>query len=109
MPAQQVEISLRIPQVKEALKDDSGYPINNNDMRFIRSINVESLPKPGDSIQLSTRGPQPFLGTVMQTRWDDGKEMFVVACRYSLKSISMPVYLALMGDPDWTRKPLLQM
>jgi len=73
VPAQQVEISLRIPQVKEALKDDSGYPINNNDMRFIRSINVESLPKPGDSIQLSTRGPQPFLGTVMQTRWDDGK------------------------------------
>ena len=108
MAAQRVEINLRIPQVKEPVTDASGYPINNHDVRFIKRMEVDALPRPGERIQLTASGDSPFLGTVVRTDWDDSKEMFVVSCQYTLKSISRPLYLALMEGADWTRKPLLQ-
>jgi hypothetical protein len=36
----EVEINLRIPSVKDPLKDASGWPINNGDIRFLKRITV---------------------------------------------------------------------
>ena len=104
--AQQVEINLRIPQGKEALKDGSGWPINNADVRFTKIITVEGIPKQGVLLPLTT-GSEAFEGTVTRSEWNDEKEMFVVYCQYSKRSIPQHEYVTLMNDPAWTMKPLL--
>jgi hypothetical protein len=93
--------------VKEPLKDASGWPISNADIRFLKRLTVPSLPRPGDSIDLSALPNHVFQAIVSQADWHEEKAMFVVACRYAKTSIPRPQYLALMEDPEWTRKPLL--
>ena len=107
MPPTVVEINLRIPSVKEPLKDVSGWPISNGDIRFLKRITVPSLPKPGDAVELSALPDHAFQATVVQANWHEEKQVFVVACKYAKTSIPRPQYLAIMEDPEWTRKPLL--
>jgi hypothetical protein len=104
----EVEINLRIPAVKEPLKDASGWPINNADVRFTKHLKTEKLPKPGDVVELTTRPDHAFQATVVRADWHEEKEMFVVSCKYSKQSIPRPQYLALMEDHEWTMKPLLK-
>jgi len=103
----EVEMNLRIPSVKDPLKDASGWPINNGDIRFLKRITVETLPKPGDLVDLTTRPDYKFQATVVRADWHEEKELFVVACKYAKTSIPRPEYLAIMEDSEWTRKPLL--
>ena len=103
----EVEINLRIPSVKDPLKDASGWPINNGDIRFLKRITVETLPKPGDLVDLTMRPDYKFQATVVRADWHEEKELFVVACKYAKTSIPRPEYLAIMEDSEWTRKPLL--
>src|SRR5436309_2545457 len=103
----EVEISLRIPAVKDPLKDATGWPINNSDVRFIKRVKTETLPKPGDVVDLMTRPDHIFQATVVQSDWHEEKEIFVVSCRYAKQSIPRPQYVALMEDSEWTMKPLL--
>ena len=102
-----VELNLRIPEVKDPLKDDSGWPIRNADIRFIARMTLPALPKPGDVIDLQTAPDHVFKATVLGSDWRDDKNIFVVACRYANRSIPRPVYLALTADPGWTAKSLL--
>ena len=102
-----VELNLRIPEVKDPLKDASGWPMRNADYRFIARMKLPALPKPGDIIDLRTAPDHAFKATVLATDWKDDKDMFVVVCRYANRSIPRPEYLALVADPDWTAKPLL--
>ena len=104
---QQVEINLRIPQVKEPIKEVTGWPINNADVRFIKLIDVDAIPKTGTVLSLST-GTEIFEGTVTKTSWSDDKNMFVVYCQYAKRSIPQESYLSLINDPDWVMRPLLQ-
>lgn len=104
----EVEINLRIPAIKEALKDASGWPINNGDVRFTKCFKAQTLPKPGEVVDLVTRPDYKFQATVVRTEWHEQKETFVVSCKYSKQSISRPEYLALMEDHEWTMKPLLE-
>jgi len=103
----EIEINLRIPSVKEPLKDASGWPINNGDVRFLKRITVEALPKPDEILELTIQPDHTFQATVVRAEWHEQKEMFVVACRYAKTSIPRPQYLAIMEDPEWTRKALL--
>ena len=103
----EVEINLRIPAVKDPLKDAAGWPINNADVRFTKRVKAETLPKPGDVVDLMTRPDYKFQATVVQANWHEEKEMFIVSCKYSKQSIPRPEYLALMEDHEWTMKPLL--
>jgi hypothetical protein len=105
--AMEVEISLRIPAVKEPLKNVAGLPINNGEVRFKKCITAQTLPKPGDVVELTTRPDHRFQATVMRSDWHHEKEMFVVSCKYSKQSIPRSEYLALMEDHEWTMKPLL--
>ena len=104
--SQEIEINLRIPQVKEPIKDARGWPINNADIRFTMRIQVTNIPKIGELIPLTTRTFR-FDGSVTRTEWSDEKELFIVYCQYSKRAIPREEYLALINDPQWTRKPLL--
>lgn len=102
-----IEINLKIPTVKEPLKDESGWPISNQDIRFLKRVEVPVLPKPGEVLDLTIQPDHQFKATVIRSDWHDEKELFVVACRYTNRSIPRPQYLALMDDREWIRKPLL--
>lgn len=107
MSRQRVQISLRIPRVKDANKDAAGYPIDNSVVRFIKLIELDAVPKVGDILQLTSQPELAFEVSVARTEWSDAKAMFVVSCRYTNKAIPRHEYLALMADPEWTLKPLL--
>lgn len=103
----EVEINLNIPAIKDPIKDTAGWPINNREVRFLKRVEVPTLPKPGEVIELTIRPSYQFQATVVRADWHEEKELFVVACKYSNRSISRPEYLALMEDSQWIRKPLL--
>ena len=102
-----VEISLRIPAVKDPLKNDTGMPLNNADIRFIKIVEFDALPKIGDEVALTARPDHAFSATVVRVDWSDDKNMFAVACRYSDRAIPRPQYLALSADNEWTIRPLV--
>ncbi len=103
----EIEINLNIPTVKDPLKDESGFPISNRDIRFFKRVEVPSLPKPGEVLDLTIQPDYQFRATVVRSDWHEEKELFVVACRYANRSIARPEYLALMEDREWIKKPLL--
>ena len=102
-----VEVNLRIPAVKEPAKDDKGYPINSADVRFIRMLSVPALPKPDARLQLEMSDGSSIECAVNRADWSDSKELFIVYCTYSKKSILPGEYNALLSDPDWEMRPLL--
>ena len=102
-----VEVNLRIPAVKEPAKDDRGYPINSADVRFIRIVSVPALPKPDALLQLEMRDGSSIECAVNRADWSESKEIFIVYCTYSKKSILPDEYNALLSDPDWEMRPLL--
>ena len=102
-----VEISLRIPNMKVRALDEHGYPIDNSSVRFRKLISVPSIPKPGDSLQLTTRAGKPFEAKVVRSDWSEDRSLFIVACQYGNRSILAEEYAALVNDPDWQMKPLI--
>jgi hypothetical protein len=103
-----LEISLRIPslRVRRAGKE-SPETIANNDVRFIKQVELESVPKPGDVLTMTVGSGGSFQCEVVRTDWHHDKNMFVAACRYSKRSISEAEYQALMDAPDWQVRALL--
>jgi hypothetical protein len=108
--AQIVEISLRIPSLR-VKRDGRDAPetIANSDVRFIRQIEVETIPKPGTMLTLTVgaEGAWSFECEVVRSDWHEGKNMFVVACRYSKRSITQAEYQTLLNAPDWQMRALL--
>ena len=108
-PEATVEIRLRIPQVKEPVTDrTTGFPVNNSEVRFIKRIELASIPKAGDIIQLTAQPDHVFAAAVARADWSEEKEIFIVACRYTNRSIQRAEYLALVEDQQWTMKGLLE-
>jgi len=102
-----VEISLRIANTKHRRPGPDGYPVDHAQVRFRKTLSVDSLPKPGESLTLPTTSGCLLTATVVQTDWSDDKNMFVVACRHGPRSITAEEYEALIGDPEWVMTPLL--
>lgn len=102
-----VDISLRIPAVKDAQKNEAGYPINNADVRFVKGMELDALPAVGDRLTLTARPDHTFSATVVRVDWSDEKNMFTVACRYSERAIPREQYLALTSDTEWAMRSLL--
>jgi hypothetical protein len=48
-----------------------------------------------------------FQCEVIRSDWHHEKNMFVIACRYSKRSISEAEYRALLDASDWQMKALL--
>lgn len=106
--AQTVEIALRIPSLrvrregKEALET-----IDNSDVRFTKQIEVDSIPKPGTVLSMTVGSGSTFDCEVVRSDWHHDKNMFVVACRYSKRSVSPAEYQAFMDASDWHVRALL--
>jgi hypothetical protein len=105
---QTVEISLRIPSLR-VRKEGSETPetINNSDIRFCKHIEIESIPKPGVVLTMATGDSGSFECEVLRSDWHHDKNMFVIACRYSKRSVSAADYYALMNSSDWKVRALL--
>ena len=103
----ELEVVLRVPRAKDSIRDASGYPIDNSSVRFIKRIVVDSLPKVGDLLPLTAKACDAFDGSVTRVQWHDDKNMFVVYCQYSKKSIPQQQYTGILEDAEWEMKPLI--
>jgi hypothetical protein len=105
---QTVEISLRIPSLRIRRDDsDALETINNSDIRFSKQIELESIPKPGVVLKMAISSGETFDCDVVRSDWHHTKNMFVIACRYSKRSVSPAEYRALMNSSDWQVRALM--
>ena len=106
--AQTVEISLRVPSLRVRREGkDTPESISNSDSRFSKRVELESIPKAGEVLEMSMSAGGPFQCEVVRSDWHESKNCFVIACRYSKRSISAAEYEALNASSDWTLTPLL--
>ena len=103
-----VEINLRIPRLTIRSASAPDKVIDNSIVRFTRLAQVPAIPKAGDPLRLAARVAGQALDCVVtRADWSEDKELFVVSCNYSKKSIAAADYEALVNDADWTMKPLI--
>lgn len=106
--AQTVEISLRIPSLRVRREgQDAAESIANGDVRFTKRVELPAIPKPGNVLTMAVSSGGTFECGVVRSDWHDDKDMFVIACRYSKRSISPADYQALRYSSDWQVKALL--
>jgi hypothetical protein len=101
-----VEVNLRIPRVTITSLNEEPKIIDNSSVRFTTLIQVPVIPKPGVSLQLSTRDGPMFECAVTRADWSEEKSLFIISCSYSKRSISADEYGALINDSDWKMKQL---
>ena len=106
--AQTVEISLRIPSLR-VQKEGMAAPetIVNSEVRFAKRVELEVIPKGGTILVMTVSSGGTFECEVVRSDWHHEKNMFVVACRYSRRSISPADYQALIDSTDWHARNLL--
>jgi len=105
--SQQVEVSLRIPNMKVRALDEDGYPIDHSSVRFKKLVLVPAIPQPGDLLQLTAASGRMLESKVQRADWNEDRGLFVVSCQYSNRSISTDDYDALENDPAWQMRPLI--
>jgi hypothetical protein len=105
---QTVEISLRIPSLRVKREGtDTLETINNSEVRFCKRIEIDSIPKPGIVLTMAASTDASFECEVLRSDWHHDKNMFVIACRYSKRSVSAADYHALINSSDWSVRPLI--
>jgi hypothetical protein len=103
-----VEINLRIPRLTIRSASAPDKVIDNSVVRFTRLAQVPAIPKAGEPLQLAARVEGDAIDCVVtRADWSEDKELFIVSCNYSKKSIAAADYEALVNDADWTMKPLI--
>jgi len=106
--AQTVEISLRVPSLRIRREGKEGMEtVGNSDIRFSKHVTLESIPKPGEVLTMTVSSGGTFECDVVRSDWHHEKNLFVVACRYSKRSITPADYQALMDSSDWQVRALL--
>ena len=76
-----VEVSLRVPNMKVRALDENGYPIDHSTVRFRKMITVPKIPKPEEALQLSTASGRTFEARVTRADWIESRGLFVLSCR----------------------------
>ena len=104
--AQTVEISLRIPCLR-VQREEKAETISNSDVRFIKHVELDSIPKAGVVLAMSMSAGESFDCEVVRSDWHEDKNIFVVTCRYTKRSITPASYQALLDSSDWAVRPLL--
>jgi hypothetical protein len=102
-----IEVSLRLPNISVRAPHEPSRVISNADVRFIKRIDVPSLPGVGDDLELSTRQGYTLSAVVKRLDWHEEKALFVVGCQYGSRSVTLEAYESLRADPDWAMRPLL--
>jgi hypothetical protein len=103
----QVEVRLRVPNMKARALDENGYPIDHSSVRFRKVIEVPKIPKAEETLELPTRSGRSLPARVARTDWNEGLGLFVLSCQYANRSITAEEYALLTDDPDWELKHLL--
>jgi hypothetical protein len=103
----QVEVRLRLPNMKVRALDDNGYPIDHSSVRFRKLITVPKIPKPAETLELETRSGRTVSARVSRADWHEERGLFVVSCQYANRSITREEYDVIATDPDWEMKHLL--
>jgi len=91
--------------MKERARDQNGYPIDHQQMRFRRMVDVRALPKADEVLELPTRSGQTIRAIVVRTDWSE--ERVIVSCQFARSRITRDEYDALASDPEWELKHLL--
>ena len=105
---QTIEISLRVPSLRVKREGkDTPETISNSDVRFIKRIEVDSIPKTGTVLAMEIASYGSFESVVVRSDWNEDKGLFVVACQYRNRSIPAVDYQALLDAPDWQLRPLI--
>ena len=103
-----VEIRLRIPSLRIARGDtDAPRTINNAEIRFCKQIEVEAIPKPGVVLTMSNSAGATFDYEVLRSDWHHEKNLFIIACRYTKRSVSAVEYQAFMNASEWQVRSLI--
>ena len=106
--AQTIEISLRVPSLRVKREGkDTPETISNSDVRFIKRIEVDSIPKVGTVLVMEIASHGSFESVVVRSDWHEDKNLFVVACQYRNRSIAAADYQALLDATDWKLRPLI--
>jgi hypothetical protein len=106
---QTVEISLRIPSLRVRREgQEAAETIGNADIRFSKRVELDTVPKSGDLLEMTVGEGERFACEVIRADWHDDKDMFVVACRYAKRSITQADYEAMVNATDWQMRPLLE-
>src|SRR3954467_15541266 len=103
-----VEIELKVPTLTVKKDDGEDTRINNQHVRFRKVIEVPAFPQPGSKIKLSAgvEAPFQFECTGSRADWPEGKQLFVLSCKYPNTRIFSREYEALLNDPQWERTEL---
>jgi hypothetical protein len=105
--AKSIEVRLRVPKNSKApLLDENGYPLDPAMFRWRRLLTVPAIPKSGETIEL-VAGDNKLPATVVRADWNEAEGMFVVACQYANRSITVDQQNALVADPEWSIVPLI--
>jgi len=105
---QVVEINLRLPSFRtKATEDAQAAVVDNNDLRFTKELEVATIPKPGETLMLSTDSGMSVPCVVVQVNWHESKNMFVLGCKYGKQRLSPEEYARISNASDWTSRPLL--
>jgi len=102
------EVRLKVPNMKDRAKDENGYPIDHSSMRFRKVLDVPKIPKPDETLDLSTQSGRIVQAKVVRADWNEDRGLFVLSCQYVNRSITAEEYGALASDPDWQLKHLLE-
>jgi hypothetical protein len=106
--AQIVEISLRVPSLRMKREGkDTVETISNSDSRFIKRIELGSIPKAGTVLAMEVDSTMSFECEVVRSDWHESKNIFVLACQYRKRSIAPADYQKLLDSPDWELRPLI--
>jgi len=106
--AQTIEISLKVPSLRVKREGkDAPETISNGDVRFVKRIEVDSIPKTGTVMVMEIASHGSFESVVVRSDWHEDKSLFVVACQFRNRSIPATQYQALLDAPDWQLRPLI--
>jgi hypothetical protein len=108
MAIQNVQINLKIRSLTVRSANEPPKRIDNSNLRFTKVVELASIPKPGDVLDMTAgAGQVPFHCTVTRSEWDDRENMFVVSCSYTKTPMPEADYRAVSEGSDWTMKFLL--
>jgi hypothetical protein len=71
-------------------------------------IEVPKIPKPDEMLDLETDSGKMLQARVVRADWNEGLGLFVLSCQYANRSITPEEYGALVSDPHWQLKHLLE-
>jgi hypothetical protein len=103
-----VEVRLRVPNMKVRALDENGYPIDHSSMRFRKVVEVPKIPKPDETLDLTTQSARVHQAKVVRADWNEDRGLYVLSCQYINRSITPDEYGALATDPEWQLKHLLE-